>query len=398
MANDEENMKNLTFILLLILLVSGIVFSADPAILDRGLLSGFYSQNNKDDEAEQVIKKNFKVTPGSLLDIDLESGGSINVKGWDKNEVDVKASLTGKNWKKLEVNIEENSGNVTITSKLLNHHHGNSNASVDLEIFVPQKYNVSFETMGGGVTLMNIEGEMNGQTMGGSLKLAQLKGNLSLKTMGGNIDLIDSDVDGKVETMGGHVTVDNVSGGVQGSSMGGNVEYKNIKRSDNSNSHEKIVISTMGGAINLDDAPNGAEVKTMGGGININSASKFVKANTMGGDITINKIDGDADVTTMSGDVDIKVLGDSKTTGRDIHLVSMNGDVIVKVPKDFSMEINARIENDSFEITSDFPLSKKRISDDEDDDEYILGTGKISGGNNMVKLEAKNGNIRIESY
>ena len=62
---------------------------------------------------------------------------------------------------------------------------------------VPKKFDLKFETMGGGVTLNNLDGEMKGTTMGGALNLTNLKGNVSFKTMGGPISLTDSDVDGK---------------------------------------------------------------------------------------------------------------------------------------------------------------------------------------------------------
>lgn len=398
-------MKNLIFIGLFVIAITGILFSADPALMSSHFPMDIFANNHNtaasiQDNDEQLIKKEFNVSPGNQLDIDLETGGTISVKGWDKNVVSVKASLSGKNWKDIQMEITENSGNVRIHSEAYKHRkHWNANA--DLEIFVPKKYDVQLETMGGDVTLNNIEGEMSGQTMGGRLDLSNLKGDLNLKTMGGSIDLRNSDVDGEVNTMGGNVNIQDVSGSVKGSSMGGNVVYNNVKRKGETSTSKAIKITTMGGAIDLNEAPAGADVHTMGGNITINSASKFVKAKTMGGDIEIKEVDGDVDATTMGGDLHIKILGNDKTSGRDIHLVSMSGDVVLLVPKNFSMDIKAEVPNDSFDIISDFQIEKKILKnhdDDDDDEEYIRGTGKILGGNNMVTLEAKNGNIRIESY
>ena len=37
---------------------------------------------------------------------------------------------------------------------------------------VPSKFNISLETMGGPVSIKNVNGEISGQTMGGGLELS----------------------------------------------------------------------------------------------------------------------------------------------------------------------------------------------------------------------------------
>src|ERR1043165_6907869 len=101
--------------------------------------------------------------------------------------------------------------------------------------------------------------------------------------MGGDISLTKSHLDGKVETSGGRVTIEDVTGSVKGHSMGGAVSYKNI--SAGSSSGDEVVISTMGGDIDVPSASNGADLMTMGGNITITSAKNHVKAKTMGGNI-----------------------------------------------------------------------------------------------------------------
>ena len=57
----------------------------------------------------------------------------------------------------------------------------------------------------------------------------------------------------------------------------------------------------MGGAISVDDAPEGAVLSTMGGPIRVRSAARFVKAKTMGGEVRLDAVDGWIDATTMGG-------------------------------------------------------------------------------------------------
>ena len=213
--------------------------------------------------AQEKYEKEFDVQAKEKLTIDLETGSSIYIEGWNKNKVSAVAEIRGRSAEDTEFEFEKTSGGVLITSE----YHGwdrNYNSHAELKVMVPNQFNVEFKTMGGDVEFYNVEGELEGTTMGGSLTLKNLKGYLNMKTMGGSIDLTDSEVDGNVETMGGSVLVENVVGDVNASSMGGNVTHRNVKSSKKSIGNE-VDIHTMGGGIDVDEALYGSNVKTMGG-------------------------------------------------------------------------------------------------------------------------------------
>lgn len=205
--------------LLLISLLTGLTFGFSSAL-------GFAA--DKKDKPEKVTEKEFKTSKDKTLNIDLRTGGGINISGWDKDVVSIRAEFGGRDWEDCEVSFEEKNGGVQINSSYEGKKNG-WNVHCDLEIKVPAKYNVSFYTMGGGVGLSNIEGRMEGKTLGGGLQLDNLKGYVEIKTMGGGISLTNSEVDGKVETMGGAVMIKNVTGDIKGHSMGGPVSYDNVK-------------------------------------------------------------------------------------------------------------------------------------------------------------------------
>jgi len=160
----------------------------------------------------------------------------------------------------------------------------------------------------------------------------------------------------------------------------------------------------MGGDINLDEAPAGAVVKTMGGDITIGHAGGFIHARTMGGDIEIKALDGGVKATTMGGDVEITIVGDGSKKDRDIEIVSKGGDVILIVPKNYSMDIDITIaynRRGSHRVTidSDFVLTIEEPDKDNDRSRgrrrYIYGHGKIAGGKHKVKIETVNGRVVI---
>jgi hypothetical protein len=371
----EETMKKIIVLLLMILLV---------------VFTGF----------SETVKKEFKTEQGKRLKVNLKAGGDITITGWDKNLVTV--SYEKPDLDQWDVRIKERDSGIEIESYSRKK---KSHSSPDFEIRVPARYDLKVETMGGKIAIDNVNGDMKGTTMGGMLDLKDLKGHIDMKTMGGEIVLKNSDLDGKLKTMGGRVLFEDVTGDVNGSSMGGNVIYKNVKNRSGKSTGKMVKISTMGGAINVSDAPEGADVHTMGGSIHIKSAGKFVKAKTMGGDITVDAIDGAIKATTMGGDVEVTMTGNPGKGDRDVKLSSMGGEMTLTVPAALSMDVDIELAytknaKKKYKIISDFDLKIKETDTWDDSHgsprKYIYGKAKIAGGKHKIKIKTINGNIYLK--
>ncbi len=352
---------------------------------------------------ERTINKEFDVKPGQKLVLDFETGMSIDIKGWDKNVVKAEIYLDGRDVEDIEIEFDQSSNKVAIFSEYVGRRENYRDRS-EAHIMVPKKFDVDLSTAGGGVTIENVDGTIEGQTMGGSLNLSKLAGYLDLQTMGGSVDLYDSKVDGKVHTMGGSVDVENVEGDVSASSMGGSVRHKNVKSSSKSIG-EEVDISTMGGSIDVDEALHGANVKTMGGRINVNKVHKFLKAETMGGDIRVKELDGWVKAKTMGGDIYVKMVGNPNENKKDVTLISMSGDIELLVPKGMSMRFDLEIiydedDDGDYNIISDLPIEKEveesRRRSRWNDTLTMYGTGEVNGGKNLVRIKTVNGDIIIK--
>jgi DUF4097 and DUF4098 domain-containing protein YvlB len=358
----------------------------------------------RDTSPAESIKKTFHVSPGKTLDIDLKSGGPIHIKGWQKQQVDIVVGFKNGgagDWKitfnKTEEGVEVESRCTGTGSK--------SYGSPAFDINVPSRFNLKVKTMGGGITIEGVEGNFKGKTMGGALTLRRLKGKIDLKTMGGDVALTDSDIDGKVKTMGGRVLFENVVGDIKGSSMGGNVIYKNVKSRSGGSTGKVVSITTMGGAINVGDAPRGAKVTTMGGDIHIKSAGEFIKAKTMGGDITVDSIDGWIKATTMGGNVRVTMSGDPDKGDRHVTLSSLGGNITLLVPPGLSMDIELELsytkENrKNYKIISDFNIPQKETGQWDysmgSPRKYIHGNARVKDGKHKIKIKTINGNITLK--
>lgn len=389
---------------------------------------------------DRTIDRSFPITMGGKLDLHLETGGDVEITGWDKPEIAVTIDIGGEDADRVDVKFDESPSSLSIHSDCKKTRH--IDVDVHLTIKVPEKCDVRIDSNGGEVTIEDVEGELSGKTMGGALELARVKGELNLETMGGSVTVEDSEADGTVSTMGGEVVIRDVKGDLKGSTMGGSVTYDNVTgrsaASRDEETHistmggdikigttdkrisaktmggdievaraEEVHVTTMGGDINVDEAPAGAKVTTMGGDITIHSAGKYVSANTMGGDIEVDAIDGEIKATTMGGDITATMTGDPAKGDRDVELSSMGGDIEITVPAGLSMKFDLEIKytkkhhGKQPKIESDFPVNIEETPEWDHNwlgqaHKHIYGTGSVGGGEHLVKINTINGNITIK--
>lgn len=359
--------------------------------------------------ADKNGTEEFRMSSGGELVLDLKTGATVEITGTGGSTVSVSYEMECT--PECDIAFEEDGDRLSVTTRYATSTR-NQSSNVDLRIEVPRRFDLKLNSMGGGLSIDGVEGKFTGKTMGGEIVLHDVWGEAGLKTMGGKITLTDSELDGSLETMGGEVLFENVVGDVRGKSMGGNVRYKNVQRRDgqlgspartggdlDASTSETVQISTMGGAIEIDEAREGADVHTMGGNIEIRDADRFVRAKTMGGDILIDAVDGWVEAITMGGDVDVIVTG----SGGDVKLVSKSGDITLHVPSGFSMELDLEIaytrnSQQDFKIDTPYTLQHS-VSDDWDREEgsprkFIRAKGS-TGGANSVRIETVNGNITV---
>ena len=348
------------------------------------------------------IHQDFQVESGKMLDINLRTGGDIHIEGWNKPVVSINGYVRGRDREDTELRAEQTAQGIYLKSR----YHGdreNYTSKSEFEIHVPDRFNVQIESMGGKVTIHNVEGNFDGRTMGGALELSGLKGKISLSTMGGDVHLTKSHLDGEVSTMGGEVLIEEVTGNVDGSTMGGKVIHKNAAGTDGHATGE-VEMSSMGGALEVEDAPAGADLNTMGGKISVGSAKDHVRAKTMGGDIRIDSIDGWVRAETMGGDVTVKMTGDPSQGNREVELISYGGDIELTVPDNLAMMLDLELaytkgKAGMYSIKSDFPVQTKESESWDYDDgsprKYIHGSGKVGAGTHHVRIRTINGNITL---
>ncbi|MCP3978481.1 MAG: DUF4097 domain-containing protein [bacterium] len=353
----------------------------------------------------QATSHELPVDPGQELRVELSTGGTVTIEGWDRDLLSVEADLRGPDADNVLFQVEKTRSGAEILGEFKQPREKQS-TSLNLRVRVPRSFDLTIESRGGGIEIDNVSGRIRGKTMGGSLELRRLEGRLDLRTMGGNISLEDSAVDGEVETYGGNVRLRNVDGDVEAKSLGGEVIYDNVHTNGKGGGPgREVKISTLGGDIEVPSAPLGADLSTLGGSIVVEHAGEYVRAKTLGGNIEIGAVDGWVKASTMAGDIDVTMIGDAGATRRDAQLTTSAGDVRLAVPEGLSMEIDVTIAftkrgRRDYTIDSDFPLEIRSSESWEyhegEPRKYVYGKATIGGGRHKIKIETINGDVVLK--
>ncbi|REJ73489.1 MAG: hypothetical protein DWQ30_24195 [Acidobacteria bacterium] len=352
--------------------------------------------------ALQGQRREFDVSPGGTLELDLETGGSVKVTGWGSNTAQVDAELSGRDRDDVELSFDQRGDRLVVRSRMRTERR-RTEASANFVVQVPHRFSVVIDSSGGNIELHDLDGSFTGRTMGGQIDLSDLTGDVDLVTLGGNIEVADSEVDGRVSTNGGNVDIRNVVGNLDGKSMGGNVRYADSRGARRGS--DVVKVHTMGGRIEVPEALAGAELHTMGGPIRVGRAAGFVKAKTMGGSIEVEEIDGWLELMTMGGDVTAVMVGDPSSGRRDVDIVSMGGDIHLVVPQGLEMEISIELEftrshEGRHQIVSDFPVqietSPEWSRQKGSARKTMTATGRIGSGAAKVTIRTVNGDVRLE--
>ena len=320
----------------------------DRSSLQELLLTG---TTIADATVENPIERSFHVTPGGRLTIDADRG-TIEVRTADRDQVDVKIERKVKRGKKwsveevladLPITFDHNDGGVTIRAKYdeKNRWRGNrerNRLQVKFLITVPQRYNVDLKTLGGGIFIADLEGEVRSQTLGGGLRIGKIKGPVWGRTAGGSIEVEGTEGDADVKTAGGGITLGNVAGKV--------------------------------------------DAKTRGGSIRIDKAMGSVNAKTYGGSITVEEVIGNINAKTLGGSVKAYI---SRQPEGDCLLETAGGNVTAHLLEDIAVNVEARTTGGH--VSTDIPVVVQgKVSSNK-------LQGAVNGGGPLLKLRTFGGSV-----
>lgn len=299
------------------------------------LLLGFYPTNGAAKEKERYEEK-FEKTVALARDGEVivdNLSGSVEVKSWDKGEVQINALKVSR--ASTLSKAKENAGQVEIVVK------------------------------------------KEGNTLRIKTERPEIRGR-SLRVSVNYRLMIPAEASAKVNVTSGSVNLEEIGGAVKVNVMSGNVEVRKANKG--------VDCETTSGSITVQDIEGDAYLNTISGTITAERIRGSIKANVTSGQIKLNEV---SEARVVEGKVlsgTVKYNGEVRSDGR-YTLHAHSGNIEMAIPSDSGFELEARTFsgsiNSDFEITISGKISRREIS------------GKVNQGGAFVKLSTFSGNITL---
>ncbi len=280
--------------------------------------------------------------------------------------------------------------------------------SVSFEVRIPRRYDVEVHTGAGTVEAEDIGGRAQLKTLGGNIKAGRIEGSAQLDTAGGHIQLTAVDGNLTATSGGGHIMVERVNGTAVLTTRGGHIKVVSVTgaaelHTDGGNIYVKervggkVTAESGGGQIVLAEVAGAVDARTAGGGIKILSVAGPSQLQTAGGSIHLEKIQSSVQASTGSGQIVawFASTGKKEKVGTS-ELVCGQGDILVYLPRDLAVNIEATIEaaGEHRVEAPDLPLKTSWVRS-ASGPRVLRAEAVLNGGGKTLKLHTVAGNIKL---
>lgn len=283
--------------------------------------------------------------------------------------------------------------------------------TIDWNIVIPKTVHLDLVTLGGSITMPDVDGDVTLRTTGGSVQVGNIQGRAAIVTQGGSIKTGNIGGDAELRSTGvGALEVGNITGNADLHTAGGPITAGSVSG--------KVNASTAGGTITVANALGEVIAVTDAGDILIGEAGR-INAKTAGGHITSKRVRGPAQAHTESGDIRlesvqawveassgfgniyVRMAPDRLTGDLHVNLQTGVGDVTLFIPELMKATVQFVIERPSFErpgVFSDFPMNAMfptRAAPGVRFTSPFEGQTLLNGGGNLIKLHTSLGKIEF---
>jgi TonB family protein len=394
--------------------------------------------NDRGGEKRQLINEqngNLTIRDGGHVRVDMDmgdvhiltgAGGGVIYRLRVEGSASEAARANGKS--PFVLSAQSISDGVTLSGRMISEHHS-GRLWVSLEVTLPKNSPLDANTQGGNVEVANLDARLRVDTGGGNVTVGRVGGDARLESGGGHITVQDVSGELTASTGGGHILAGRIHGDATLRTGGGHIRVAAVDgaaRLDTGGGNiflqqagARLTVTTGGGRIVVGEAPGGMQARTGGGGIRILRVAGPTELETGAGAIFLSRVQGSVHASTGSGVITAwlaapVIAGQSSQgkaapgkgtvnpkasvrpveTGSDLE--SGNGDIVVYLPRDLGVNIEALLENsDSYRIDVDPPLALKVVSGLPGHGGALRAEGTINGGGPRVRLKAESGNIRL---
>jgi DUF4097 and DUF4098 domain-containing protein YvlB len=168
--------------------------------------------------AERVDRK--LDAPGDAVVTIQNTSGSLDIRGWSRNEVEVKGEL-GRDVEELVFERDGNDIRIEVRSPRKN----NNRVSSDLEIRVPQGSSVNVSGVSTDVDMADIQGDIRLSVVSGDVSVQGFESDIEIATVSGDIDAEGrgQESDARFNTVSGDIDVQDITGAISMTSVSGDL-------------------------------------------------------------------------------------------------------------------------------------------------------------------------------
>jgi DUF4097 and DUF4098 domain-containing protein YvlB len=240
-------------------------------------------------EGENIMTSwEFAAAAPIAVDIELPAG-SVNVTARPVTAAHVELRASGSAGERLLAETEVSFESETLRVHVPKRSSIRGNASLDLNVEVPEGSSVTFGTASADVTLDGQFGPVHGSTASGDVHVDRASGDAQLTVASGDVRVEEAAEDVKVNSASGDVMIGRAGG--------------------------DIIAKTASGDVWVHHAGQSVTVKTASGDVRVDSiAAGLADATTVSGDVSVAVVPGTGvymDISTLSGDVSSDLEADA---------------------------------------------------------------------------------------
>lgn len=279
---------------------------------------------------------------------------------------------------------------------------------VRFDVTAPRNYNFDVNTRAGDITIEDVEGHVALNSQGGNITAGNVSGGARLETNGGHVLVRNVGSDLTATTGGGHITAGNIGGTASLHTAGGHVHVSSVQGVGTAETGggdiavvkaggKFVAVSEGGGQITFAEASGAIEARTAGGGVRVLRMAGPMQLNTSSGSIYLTQVSDAVFAKTASGNITAWFASDGKKKAPS-QLQCTEGDILVYLPRQLALNIEATIENaDNHRVTWDPAIPIKFVAAPKVSagGRVMRAAGTVNGGGETLKLRTGAGNIHL---
>jgi TonB family protein len=363
---------------------------------------------------------------GSVKIVSLPPGAAPVVRYTVHLETDARASLADRLLTRYSLTTQTNEDGVEIRGTLppqIGKSAAGAQFWVQFEVAVPRGYNVEVKTEAGDIETEDVGGTANFSTQGGNIRAGRIGVNFSrdagagrlvakLATEGGHIQVSDVTGDLNAFTAGGHINAGNIAGDALLHSGGGHIRAERIDgradlQTDGGNitvgqAGNLVSVRTGGGQIDFGEVRGSVRAQTGGGGIRIMYVSGPMEVESSAGSICLTRVAGTVHAATAGGSIRAWINPEAPSSGGNVHLAGVsqltsgNGDIIVFLPRNLAVDIDATVESGGERRIEADPGLSLAFQPSNHGPGSVHAVAALNGGGPPLKLRTTSGIIHLQ--